>query len=88
MTEYRVTFARSARHDLEILSTSVVNRVFPKIETLANQPRPLGCLKLRGWHDLWRIRVGDYRVIYSIDDAGPIVDILYVRHRSKAYPPV
>jgi mRNA interferase RelE/StbE len=85
MTEYRLTFARSARHDLEDLDTTVVNRVFPKIEALVNQPRPSGYLKLRGWDDFWRIRVGDYRVIYSIDDARKLVDIIYVRHRSKAY---
>lgn len=87
MIEYLLTFARSARQDLENLDTSVVNRVFPKIEALANQPRPPGCLKLRGWKVLWRIRVGDYRVIYSIDDTEKIVDIIYVRHRSRAYPP-
>jgi len=87
MTKYQLTFARSARHDLENLDTTIVDRVFPKLEALVHQPRPPGCLKLRGIDHLWRIRVGDYRIIYSIDDLGKLVDIIHVRHRSKAYPP-
>jgi len=85
VTEYQLIFARSARHDLEDLETTVVNRLFPKIEALAQQPRPAGCLKLRGTDYLWRIRVGDYRIIYSINDVDKLVDVVHIRHRSKAY---
>jgi mRNA interferase RelE/StbE len=52
---------------------------------LANVPRPQGCRKLVGSRDRWRIRIGDYRVIYSIEDGGQLVTVLYVRHRSEAY---
>jgi mRNA interferase RelE/StbE len=55
------------------------------IERLATNPRPKGCRKLEGADNLWRIRVGDYRVIYSVDDARRIVDIIAIRHRSEAY---
>ena len=85
MIEYAITFARSARKDLERLSSNEVSRIFAKIEALANTPRPAGCRKLVGESNLWRIRVGDYRVVYSIDDSGRIVDIVTIRHRSDVY---
>jgi len=85
MPEYTITFAQSARKELERLSASVVSRIFPRIEALAQNPRPLGCRKLRGFENLWRIRVGDYRVIYQVFDDEMVVDIVAVRHRSQAY---
>ena len=85
MTDYTLTFARPARKELEALDTALVNRIFPKIEALAKDPRPSNCHKLRGEKNLWRIRVGDYRVIYAIYDKDLQVDIIAVRHRSKAY---
>ena len=85
MAEYTITFARSARKELEALHASIVNRIFPKIETLAEEPRPPGCLKLTGEEDLWRIRIGDYRVIYTINDKQKLVDVIAVRHRREAY---
>lgn len=85
MSKYSVTFARSARKELESLPAAVVRRIFPKIESLATNPRPSGCKKLKGSTDLWRIRVGEYRVIYSIFDTVVRVEIIAVRHRSDAY---
>ena len=85
MADYSITFARSARKELETLSASLVNRIFPKIEALAKEPRPKGCRKLRGEKNLWRIRVGDYRVIYGISDDKNVADIVTVRHRRVAY---
>lgn len=82
---YDVTFARSARKELQALSRALQERLFRRIEALANNPRPAGCRKLEGAEDLWRIRIGDYRVIYSIDDARRHVDVSAVRHRSEAY---
>ena len=85
MANYAITFARPARRELESFEAHVVKRIFPKIESLARQPRPPGCRKLVGEEDLWRVRVGDYRIIYSIDDVREVVDIIAIRHRSKAY---
>ncbi len=85
MSDYTITFARSARKELERFNAHIVNRIFPRIEALAKQPRPVGCRKLQGEKNLWRIRVGDYRVIYTIDDDEQRVDVVAVRHRSKAY---
>jgi len=83
--EFQVSFVRSARKELERLDSTVVGRMFPRIEALATDPRPPGCKKLRGAIDLWRLRVGDYRVIYRIDDPTGLVEIRAVRHRSAAY---
>jgi len=85
VADYRITFARSARKELEALEASVVRRIVPEIEGLAKEPRPKGCRKLRGEKFLWRVRIGDYRVIYAIYDDRLLVDITGVRHRSKAY---
>jgi len=85
MADYAVTFARSARKELEALDASPVGRIFPKIEALAREPRPRGCRKLHGGEDLWRIRIGDYRVIYAMYDEEQVVDVITVRHRSEAY---
>lgn len=85
MSKYSVTFARSARKELESLPTTVVRRIFPKIESLSENPRPAGCKKLKGSTDLWRIRVGEYRVIYTVLDNIVHVEIIAVRHRRDAY---
>ena len=85
MADYSIVFARSARKELESLSAKLVQRIFPTIEALAKEPRPKGCRKLTAENNLWRLRVGDYRVIYTIDDDKQAIDIVAVRHRSKAY---
>jgi len=82
---YEITFARSARKELQALHRTIAERVFEKIELLQLNPRPAGCKRLSGRSTLWRIRVGDYRVIYSIDDDKRIVDVSVARHRSEAY---
>ena len=85
MAEYTITFARSARRELEALDAPLVERIVAAIEALARAPRPRGCRKLRGERNLWRIRIGEYRVVYAVYDERQLVDIISVRHRSKAY---
>lgn len=85
MSKYAITFARSARKEIEALDGKAVNRIFPKIENLSIEPRPAGCRKLTGNKHLWRIRVGDYRIVYTIDDNRNLVDIIAVRDRKEAY---
>lgn len=85
MANYTLTFARSARKELEKLPGSVAERVLERIEALQENPRPHGAIKLQGDRNLWRIRVGDYRVIYSINDPGKIIDVSIVRHRRDVY---
>ena len=81
MPDYTLTFAGSARKELEKFPSQVVARIFAKIESLPATPRPPGCQKLRGNNALWRIRVGDYRVRNEIDDAARIVDLVGVGNR-------
>jgi len=85
MSLYEVVFASSARRELQALSQATARRILKKVELLASNPRPSGCKKLHGHSNLWRIRVGDYRIIYSIDDNNQIVDVSIVRHRNEAY---
>ena len=85
MPEYQITFARSARKELQALAVEFAERVLKKIETLALNPRPAGCRKLSGAKDLWRLRVGDYRVVYKIDDHRRLIDVAVIRHRREVY---
>ena len=82
---YGVTFAASAKRELIALSANAIERVQPKIRELANEPRPVGCKKLRGAKNLWRIRVGDYRVVYTDNDAAKTVDVTRIAHRREVY---
>ena len=85
MPQYEIVFAHSARKELQSLSRNVVRRILEKVESLTSDPRPSGCKKLRGHSSLWRIRVGEYRVIYSVDDDNLIIDVSVIRHRNEAY---
>jgi len=85
MADYAITFARSARKELEALEQKQVERVFHRIEGLGKEPRPSGCRKLVGSKLLWRIRIGDYRIVYAVYDDRKVVDIVAVRHRKDVY---
>ena len=67
------------------LSDSLIARLAPKIDGLAADPRPSGCRKLRGYKDFWRIRVGEYRIVYIIDDDRKMVSVTRVAHRRDVY---
>lgn len=85
MADYAVVFARSARKELQNLDPQVARRVLKQIEALVTNPRPSGVVKLEGATDLWRIRIGEWRVVYRISDRELLVDVIAVRHRSAAY---
>jgi mRNA interferase RelE/StbE len=85
VTPYTVTFAASARKELTGLPPDVIARLLPKIRELARNPRPAGCKKLHGYKNRWRIRAGNYRVVYAIDDTGKSVDITRIAHRKEVY---
>ena len=82
---YRVFLERAAEKDLKDLSSKVHNRIIVAIQTLAENPRPPGCLKLIGSDNDWRIRVGDYRIVYEIDDTAQVIRVNRVRHRREVY---
>ena len=85
MAEYSIVFARSARKELEALDEPLARRILNRIKKLAHDARPRGVRKLRGATDLWRLRVGDYRVIYAVYDDQRLVDVIAIRHRGDAY---
>ena len=85
MSEYAVSFRRSAEKDLRKLDGKVQTRVLRAVDGLVFDPRPDGCRKLQGSDDAYRIRVGDYRVIYTVDDEVLIVAVERVRHRRDVY---
>ena len=82
---HQVVIERRAERDLRDLTPQVRDRVSNAIQALAKNPRPVGCRKLVGAEDDWRIRIGDYRVIYQIADSVRIVRINRVRHRREVY---
>jgi len=63
----------------------MVARILPRIERLASIPRPPRCKKLKGGDKEWRIRVGDYRIVYEIDDKARTIDVTRIAHRREAY---
>lgn len=85
MARYSVDLKPSAQKELDKLPANLIERIFPKLEALGAEPRPAGCKKLKGGRQEWRIRVGDYRVVYTIDDAKLRVSITRIRHRSEVY---
>ena len=85
MISYRVALAASAERELRGLPARIVARVMPRLEQLAASPRPPGCKKLKGGDHEWRIRVGDYRIVYEIDDKARTVDVTRIAHRREVY---
>lgn len=82
---YRIEFVKQAAKQFKKLPSPDRQRLKPKIDALAQDPRPNGVVKLSGQENLYRIRVGDYRVIYSIQDNLLLVLVLKIGHRRDIY---
>ena len=85
MSSYRVALTSSSEKELQGLPKKVIARIIPRLENLVLVPRPPGCKKLKGGDAEWRIRVGDYRIVYVIDDAARTVDVTRIAHRRDVY---
>ena len=81
---YQVLIRSSAEKEMDALPRAAHARVSAKISNLAENPRPAGCKKMKGT-DGYRIRVGDYRVIYTVDDKIVLVTVVGVGHRREVY---
>ena len=81
---YTVYIKRSAEKELDRLPTPAFERMTRAILKLERDPRPRGSRKLRGVHD-YRIRIGEYRVLYSVHDDRSVVEIIAVGHRREVY---
>jgi mRNA interferase RelE/StbE len=82
---YQVVVERSAEKDLKRLRAEIRVRVAVALRGLAKNPRPSGSRKLAGTKHDWRIRVGDYRIIYEIADVIRVVRVQRIRHRREVY---
>lgn len=80
---YRLAHTDAALRELQALPREILRRIDARILALADNPRPPGVQQLHS-HLLWRLRVGDYRVLYAIDDTQQVVTIARVRHRRDA----
>ena len=85
MLNYSLEIRQSAQKELDALDDTLLARIDRKILTLGDNPRPAGCKKLKGYKDQWRIRVGDWRVVYIIDDAAKLVSVKRIAHRREVY---
>jgi mRNA interferase RelE/StbE len=85
MASYRIEWKRSAVKELKRLPVEVIARIVKAVEGLSANPFPAGLVKLAGALTTYRIRIGDYRVVYSVDESVLVVEIVRVRHRKDVY---
>jgi mRNA interferase RelE/StbE len=85
VARYSLEIKQSAQKELNALDDALFTRIDRKILVLADDPRPAGCKKLRGYKDQWRLRAGDWRVVYIVDDAAKLVTITRIAHRREVY---
>ncbi|SDK35683.1 mRNA interferase RelE/StbE [Cryobacterium psychrotolerans] len=85
MSSYRVEFTTAAAKEIRKLDLGIRRRILAGIAELEHDPRPAGCKKLTGESNAWRIRVGDYRVLYELLDDAPVVTVVRVAHRREVY---
>ncbi|MBU6413986.1 MAG: type II toxin-antitoxin system RelE/ParE family toxin [Planctomycetes bacterium] len=82
---YSIQFTSSAAKSLTKLPASAAQRISAVIDTLGAKPRPQGCKKLSGQDNLYRVRAGDYRIVYQIQDKQLVVLIVRIGHRRDIY---
>jgi mRNA interferase RelE/StbE len=85
MPTYQLNIKRSFEKDLRRLPDHVVERVFKKLDGLVDDPYPAGVDKIEGSERSYRVRIGDYRVVYAVDDSTKIITLFYARHRKDVY---
>ena len=83
--QYRIEWKPSAARAFRKLPRQVQDRIRPRVDVLASNPRPDGVKKLEGDENAWRIRVDEFRVVYEIHDAVLMVIVLRVANRREAY---
>jgi len=84
MAKYRVTFKKSVAKDLRSIPTLEIKRILKRIDTLADEPRGEGCIKL-SVQERYRVRQGVYRIVYEIRDEVLVVHVVKIAHRSNVY---
>lgn len=82
---YSIYLEAEAEKDLSKLPASTFNIIVAKIKGLADNPRPINCRKLKGSGNFWRIRIGNYRVIYEVIKSSKRINVYKIKHRKDAY---
>ena len=82
---YKVAIEQRVYEDLDKIPSKEVDKIYKKIIQLEDNPRPSGSQKLKSRDDRYRIRQGDYRIVYTINDLEKIVGVVLVRHRKDVY---
>jgi mRNA interferase RelE/StbE len=85
VVKYSLEIKLSAQKELDALDDRLFTPIDRKILALAENPRPVGCKKLKGRKDQWRVRAGNWRVLYIIDDTAKLITVTRVGHRREAY---
>ena len=85
MVEYSVEIKASAQKELDALDDALFGRIDRKIRAFIANPRPAGCKKLKGHKDVWRVRIGDWRIVYIVDDSAKLVSVTRIAHRRDVY---
>jgi mRNA interferase RelE/StbE len=85
MGSYRIEFKRSAERDIRQIEAGFIPNILERVEALSDAPFPRQSVKLSGAEATYRLRVGNYRVIYAVDPETETIVVYYVRHRREAY---
>ena len=85
MASYSLTYRPSVEKDLQSIPRSIVARIIARMERLPSDPFPPQSAKLQGAERLYRLRVGDYRIVYEVDTDALHIIVRYVRHRRDVY---
>jgi len=85
MGTYQIEWKNSAVRDLKRLDRSIIPRIIDAVDGLSTQPLPPGVVKLQGSQHTYRIRIGNYRVIYDLHESVLVIEVIRVRHRKEAY---
>lgn len=85
MSAYQIEVAPAAQRQLKKFSPKIRHLIIKKLEDLSHNPRPIGIKKLSGIENLYRIRVGDFRIIYSIDDKILLILVVKIGDRKEIY---
>lgn len=85
MAFYKIEWKQSARRELKKLPKKVITKIVESVEKLATEPLPVDSRKLSGSNFTYRIRVGDYRIVYSVYSSALVIEIIRVGHRKDVY---
>ncbi len=85
MDSYNIRWKKSATKELYKLDKSIINRVVTEVNDLSDNPFPIGAKKIKGANHIYRIRIGRYRIIYSVFRKILVVEIIHLGHRKDIY---